>query len=109
MLSQGDVNFQKISRKRANELHSSSSKRVSGGILKRGESTVHSHRLAVLEDAELFDLGEDGRLHMVVVVGERGCEVVHEEHGTIRLEPGQVYEITDDREYSDEGERPVAD
>ena len=99
-VSQGDVNFHRV--KKSNLANA---KRIADGVIARGEVTGHSHRLEVLEAAELYEV-ETGK--MMLHVGENGVSIVHEEHCPVMLPQGD-YEITIDREYSDEGERPVVD
>ncbi len=70
-------------------------------IILEGEVTGHSHSLAqgrVLEDAQ-------GRMFLEVL---RATQIVHQEHGTIALEPG-YYEVIRQREYSPEAIRLVVD
>jgi hypothetical protein len=70
-------------------------------ILAYGELTGHAH--AVIGDAELFesDVSEIGQRFLRV---EQESEVVHEEHGTVTLPPGD-YEIRRQHEYSPEAIR----
>jgi hypothetical protein len=70
-------------------------------ILAHGEVTGHAH--AVTGPAELFDADRGTYLR----VGA-GASVVHEEHSTIALPPGD-YRIIRQREYSPEAIRNVAD
>ena len=73
-------------------------------VLAEGEATGHAH--AVQGDAELLELG--GRLLLRVLSGDN--RVVHEEHGTITLPPGE-YEVRRVQEYDHFAEeaREVAD
>lgn len=75
-------------------------------VLAYGEVTGHAH--VVEGEAELFaaeDLQEmDDRFLRV----EKEAQVVHEEHGTIPLPPGD-YRVRRQREYSPERIRQVAD
>jgi hypothetical protein len=98
--SQGDVNF-----RRTNQPIPKTAKRITDGVIARGEVTGHSHRCQVLDAVELYEV-EAGK--MMLCVGENGVSIVHEEHRPVMLPQGD-YEITIDREYSDEGERPVVD
>ena len=99
-VSQGDVNFRKTEK-----AVPETAKRISDGVIARGEVTGHSHRCEVLDAVELYEV-ETGK--MVLRVGENGVSIVHEEHRPVMLPQGD-YEVTIDREYSDEGERPVVD
>ena len=72
-------------------------------VLAYGEVTGHAH--AILDrDTALFDNGKGVRILAV----ESEAELVHEEHGTIAL-PRGLYEVTQQREYSPEAIRNVAD
>jgi hypothetical protein len=75
-------------------------------ILAYGEVTGHAH--AVVGEVELLasDL-EEMELRFLRVEGEM-AEVVHEEHGTITLPPGD-YEVRRQREYAPEASVMVAD
>ena len=74
------------------------------GVLAEGEVTGHSHRFAVPDEADVFRVG--GSLYADVLVN--GAEVIHQEHGTIRL-PRGVYEVRIQREYTPKGIRRVVD
>ena len=65
-------------------------------ILAYGEVTGHAH--AVEGDVQLLaaDIADLERRFLRV---EAECRVVHEEHGTVTLEPGD-YEVTRQREYA---------
>lgn len=78
--------------------------RKSGEILE-GEVTGHIHRIApsCLATAEVYEI--EGKLFMS---SEEGISIVHEEHHTLELPPGN-YEIVRQREYSPEEIRNVAD
>lgn len=74
-------------------------------ILAYGEVTGHAH--AVVGDAEFLaaDLDDIERRFLRV---EREAQVVHEEHDTITLPPGD-YAVVRQREYTPEEIRTVAD
>lgn len=74
-------------------------------ILAYGEITGHAH--AVEGDVQLLaaDVQEMERRFLRV---ESEAQVVHEEHGTITLPPGD-YEVTRQREYAPEASLMVAD
>lgn len=75
-------------------------------ILAYGEVTGHAH--AVQTDAEVveaFLVELNGKTYLSAL---GGGAVVHEEHGTIPLEPG-IYRVVRQREYSPEAIRNVAD
>ena len=100
IMSQGDVTFlptQRIPK---------GARKVSDGIIMRGEVTNHAHRIGTLEDAELYEM--DGK--MFLCVGENGVSIVHEEHASVALDSGN-YEIHIDQtfDYSAQALRNVAD
>lgn len=74
------------------------------GILMHGEVTGHAHRIEDLQAAECYDIGDRCFLR----VSEEGVSIVHEEHGTIILPPGN-YEVRRQREYAPDGIRSVLD
>jgi hypothetical protein len=82
------------------------------GIIAEGEVTGHHHRLGNLKKAVVL-VAKDwaGKVTaMFVRVFNEGADVVHEEHGTIHLPPGD-YRVNQAREYDylSESERQVAD
>lgn len=66
-------------------------------ILAYGEVTGHAH--AVVGEADLFEVEgvSDRFLH---VLADEGAQLVHEEHGTVTLDPG-VYIVRRQYEWSD--------
>lgn len=72
-------------------------KPVKTGVIAEGEATGHHHRLAVLEDAQVFTVGHDGLKFLKV--GPNGVGIVHEEHNTVNLAPGTIYEVHKAREF----------
>ena len=74
------------------------------GVLAEGEVTGHSHRFAVPDEAAVFRAA--GSLYVDVLVDD--AEVIHQEHGTIRL-PRGFYEVRIQREYTPRGIRRVVD
>jgi hypothetical protein len=66
------------------------------GVIAEGEATGHHHRIAVLEDAQVFHLGND---ESYLRVGPNGVAIVHEEHHPVRLTPGD-YKVNRAREFS---------
>ena len=101
LFSQGDVNFLRV-----DKIPSGVKKSNFDGVIQKGESTGHSHRIEVLEAAELYTM--DGK--MFLKVGENGVSIVHEEHAPVMLDPGN-YEIHIDQsfDYSAQAFRNVAD
>ena len=73
--------------------------------LVHGEMTGHSHRIADPHTATLFPAGATS-FYLEVHAG--GATVVHEEHGSIALDPG-LYRVWRQREYSPEAIRVVQD
>jgi hypothetical protein len=80
--------------------------RKSGHILE-GEATGHIHRVAEnqLAEAEVLDCGAG---LFMTVTAEGGVSIVHEDHNSIVLPPGN-YEVVRQREYSPEQIRNVQD
>ena len=78
-------------------------KRLTGHVLE-GEATGHMHRILELEQAEVLEIG-DG---LFVSVGEQGVSLVHPEHHTVELPPGD-FEIVRQREYFPDEIRNVQD
>lgn len=70
-------------------------------ILALGEATGHAHAIND-ENAEMFRTGERTFLR----VTEKPAELVHEEHGTVTVEPGD-YEIIMQRQQDARSERQV--
>lgn len=74
---------------------------VPDGVLLRGEVTGHSHKLV---GGSVYKKGNN----IYLVLKEKGS-LVHEEHGTIELEPGK-YAVQRQREYvSKDEERKIYD
>jgi hypothetical protein len=73
-------------------------------ILARGEATGHSHRIADLRTAEIFEA--QGQTYLRIL-SERAL-LVHDEHAPIDL-PRGLYRFWQQREYSPEAIRPVVD
>jgi hypothetical protein len=65
------------------------------GVIARGEATSHTHRVAVLEDAQVYQVGSETFLR----VSERGVSIVHDEHRPVTLAPSTLYEIHRAREF----------
>lgn len=76
-------------------------------VLAYGEVTGHAHAIAE-PDVELYahDAGLGDRF--LRVLAEGGADVVHEEHGTIHLDPGD-YRVRIQREYTPAAIVRVAD
>jgi hypothetical protein len=74
------------------------------GVLAEGEITGHTHRIAVPESAELWEV--DGVLYMKVVAPT--ARIIHEEHHPIELPEG-IYRVWRQREYTPRGSRHIYD
>lgn len=100
VMSQGDVTFIPV------KAFPKSVKRITDGVIAKGETTGHSHRVGTLESAELYEM--EGK--MFLKVGDEGVSIVHEEHAPVTLDPGN-YEIHIDQsfDYSAQALRNVAD
>jgi len=98
---QGDVLLKSISKlpKSAKSVKSENGKFV----LAHGEVTNHAHTVCELDGA-LF-IGEGNQLFLKT---DAGCDLLHQEHGPITVDPG-IYEVIRQREYSPEEIRRVAD
>ena len=75
-------------------------------VLAEGEITGHAHAI-VDESCELVTADEAAELYLLVH-GTEPVDLLHEEHATISVPPGQ-YERRILREYSPEATRPVYD
>lgn len=98
---QGDVLFKEVK-----SVPEGGRVRKSGHILE-GEVTGHIHRVEQkhLGEAEVLDCGAG---LFMTVSAEGGVSIVHEDHHTLVLPPGN-YEIVRQREYSPEEIRNVQD
>ena len=85
---QGDILFEKVDS--VNEA-AIGRYRSSDGVIAKGETTGHTHKLV------------GGELGDGVIFAPEGAKVVHEEHDTVELEPG-VWLIHRQIEYVGKGE-----
>jgi hypothetical protein len=99
MYRQGDVLFRRIA-----ALPEGSRKVRKNGHILEGEKTGHIHRVRELDRADVLEINEGLYLN----VTEAGVSIVHEDHKTLELPPGD-FEIVRQREYSPEEIRNVAD
>ena len=76
-------------------------------VLAYGEVTGHAHAIALSEASEYTMQDAAGAVRRFLDVTS-GATVVHEEHAAIPL-PAGVYEIIQQREYSPQAIRNVAD
>jgi hypothetical protein len=97
---QGDVTLERIAALPA------AARKPAGRVLAHGEVTGHAHRLTDSSDGLLVEIG--GQLYLSVGAG--GAEIAHEEHGAVKLEPGD-YRVGRIQEYDHFAEeaRRVAD
>jgi hypothetical protein len=84
MYRQGDLLF-----KRIKSLPKKAKKRETDIIL-RGEATGHAHRI---ENGIIYWIGAE-----IYIDAGAGTMIVHEEHASLKLEPG-YYEVIRQREY----------
>lgn len=69
-------------------------KKAESGVIAYGEVTGHSHRMATLDDCDIF-VDKDGNMFLEA---RAESTVVHDEHGPITFPPG-IFQITRQREY----------
>lgn len=81
------------------------------GIIRQGEATGHHHRLAVLEDADVYQMGTGEPIVVVHnLLDKTHTTVVHEEHGPVELKSGVTYDVHVAKEFDIvEGQRYVVD
>jgi hypothetical protein len=98
---QGDLLFKQVK-----AIPAGGKVRASGHILE-GEATGHIHRVVEtqLAEAEVLDCGAG---LFMSVTAEGGVSIVHEDHATLVLPPGN-YEVVRQREYSPTEIRNVCD
>jgi hypothetical protein len=96
---QGDVLI-----KRIKAVPQTTAKKRESGILAFGEVTGHCHKVEILEQAEVLEVGTD----LYLRVSDGGVRIIHNEHSPIALPAGD-YQVTIQREYSPEAIRNVAD
>ncbi len=102
---QGDVILEKI--ENIPSSHTEEKPGPKGLVLKFGSATGHMHR--ILQGARLLKAPENSEgTNDVLVVGDEGADLVHEEHATIHLPAGN-YALLQQREYSPEAIRTVMD
>lgn len=97
MIRQGDVLFIPLKNDETISDWSYGEKSLQkNGIIQEGEATGHHHKLATLENAEVFrpDWGDS-----IVKVGPNGVSIVHEEHATVTLAPNTTYRVHIAREF----------
>ena len=100
---QGDIFFVKLDREPGLE----GARPVKTGVIARGETTGHMHRLAPASQGEGALLVLLGR-EMYLRAPEKGATIVHEEHGPIALPVG-VYAVVNQQEFDGLRWRTVLD
>ena len=100
---QGDIYFVKLDE----EIDSASATPVKSGIIAKGETTGHAHRVTPSSIAQGSLLSLIGR-SMFLRSPEAGTIIVHEEHGTIALPRGS-YAVVPQREFDGLRWRQVLD
>ena len=99
MLRQGDLLF--ILEEGTEE---PGAKEIHDGILVRGEATNHAHRIAV-NDLDKVSVRQGTHLRLVV---NQETRIIHEEHGSVVLTPGQ-WTVVRQREWNSGMIRTVVD
>ena len=115
MVRQGDILLERVD-VQANEVNGKEIGREADGavVLAHGEVTGHRHafyggNVALFRDDALARDMQDPQLYIGhLKIGGEAADLKHEEHGTIRLEPG-VYRVRRQREYDAGMARLVAD
>lgn len=100
---QGDIYFVKLD----GEAPSEGAAPVKSGVIAKGETTGHAHRLApssMTQGALLYLVGRS----MFLRTAEAGATIVHDEHGPIAL-PAGSYAVVPQREFDGLGWRQVLD
>lgn len=87
-----------------------SAKRVDGQpvVLAEGEAAGHFHRILEREGVYMSESEEGEIARRWLSVDRASVDLVHPEHGTIRIPLGN-YEVIRQREYQPEGAREVVD
>lgn len=100
---QGDIFFVKLDR----EPDLEGAKAVKTGVIARGETTGHAHRVSpssLADGAALMLLGRE----MFLKTAEAGATIVHEEHGPVAL-PAGAYAVVNQQEFDGLRWRTVLD
>jgi len=100
---QGDIYFVKLDE----EIDSANAAVVKSGIIAKGESTGHAHRVSQTSMANGALLSLIGR-EMFLRSPEAGTTIVHDEHGPIEL-PAGSYAVVPQREFDGLRWRQVLD
>jgi hypothetical protein len=100
---QGDIYFVKLDE----EIDSANATPVKNGIIAKGETTGHAHRVSPSSMAQGALLSLVGR-SMFLRSPEAGATIVHDEHGPIEL-PAGAYAVVPQREFDGLRWRQVID
>ena len=100
---QGDIYFVKLDE----EIDSGNAAPVKNGIIAKGETTGHAHRVSPSSMAQGALLSLIGR-SMFLRSPEAGATIVHDEHGPIVLPRGS-YAVVPQQEFDGLGWRQVLD
>lgn len=92
LFRQGDVLVREVSKIPS---ETNQDKKNGSVVLALGESTGHSHQIH--RGATMFMEGRSGGSRFIAI-GEKGADLVHEEHSTIHLPPGN-FQVTIQAEY----------
>jgi len=95
VIRQGDVLWIEINPEKLPYLNREPSEDAKSGVFARGESTGHSHRLAVPERAVILENWRD----KFVRVGDLDVDVIHQEHRTVTLPANRTFAIKIAREW----------
>lgn len=100
---QGDIYFVQVEQ----EPDLESARPLKAGIIARGETTGHMHRVSTssLADGALLSMVGDS---MYLRSPESGATIVHDEHDPLHL-PSGIYAIVNQREFDGLGWRAVID
>lgn len=106
MFRQGDVLLRRIdAMPKAATIEPNDNGRV---VLAYGEVTGHAHAIAAAEASSFSMADAAGAVRRFLAVASAGATLRHEEHSAIEV-PAGIYEIVQQREYSPEEIRNVAD
>lgn len=80
-----------------------------GHVLMEGEATGHAHTIEDVDGVQFVTSEQAEELRMwLLVETEEPVDLVHDEHDTLAIPPGQ-YEVIRQVEYEPEALRPVLD
>jgi len=83
--------------------------RVTNGVIAMGEATGHHHRVAEA-DMPFCEIYENASGQKALRVTEKGISIVHEEHHTVKLDPGEyVVHVAREFDYVERAARRVVD